>query len=208
MSETKPTIGVIGSGRLGTAIAKQALKAGYVVRIANSKGPDSLKLILNVLLPEAIGSTVEDTILLSEIVILAIPLNRYIHLPRELFSGKVIIDAMNYWPPTEGKIDEFENSTSSEYLQNYFSEARLVKTLNHVAYNELEEHSLPKSEKGRRVIVLAGNDTSAKQQVAQFIDAIGFDAVDIGFLDAGSKFQPDTKLFNTRFNKEELDRLL
>src|SRR5688500_5407330 len=114
-SNTKPKVGIIGSGRLGTAVAKQLLKADYQIMIANSKGPETLNLILSVLLPDANAAAVEDTIQDNDIIILAIPLHQYKSLKPDLFKDKIVIDAMNYWPPTEGRIEEFADpdSTSS-----------------------------------------------------------------------------------------------
>ena len=203
---TKPVIGIIGAGRLGTAIARQSLSAGYQVQIANSRGPDSLGLMLSVLLPGALAATVDEAVAGSDIIVLAIPLNQYVNLKPELFVGKIVIDAMNYWPPTEGDIPEFMNEavTSSEYIQQYLQGAKVVKTLNHTAYNELEQHSLAPGSAARRAIVLAGNDTPAKMVVAQFIDDIGFDPVDFGDLSSGKRFQPDTPLFNARFSASDL----
>jgi predicted dinucleotide-binding enzyme len=205
----KPTIGVIGAGRLGTAIARQSLTAGYTVRIANSRGPETLTLMVSVLLPGAVAVTVEEAIDASDIVILAVPLNQYSTLSPTLFVGKIVIDAMNYWPPTEGDIAEFMNEkvSSSEYIQQYLPGAQVVKTLNHVAYNELEEHSLPPSHPKRRAIAMVGDDGDVKKQVAQFIDSLGFDAVDLGDLAHGNKFQPDTKLFNARLTKAEIKHI-
>ena len=206
-SSTKPAIGIIGAGRLGTVIARQALAAGYHVTIANSKkDPTSLRFILSVLLPDAEPASVQSVIEQSDIVILAIPLNRYKQLPADLFAHKIVIDAMNYWPPTEGHIAEFddESSSSSEYIQGYLPRATVVKTLNHIAYNEIEEHSLPKGDPERRAVLLAGDDVDAKRQVEQFIDDLGFDPVDLGGLKEGKKFQTGTKLFNTRFRAKDL----
>lgn len=164
MNDTKPIIGIIGAGRLGTALARQALIAGYHVHIANSQDPQTLTLILSVLLPNAKAETVLDLVKKSDIIILAIPLNKYKTLSAKLFKNKIVIDAMNYWPSTEGKIPEFENkdSSSSEYIQSYFKNAALIKTLNHVAYNELAEHSLPIGANNRRAIVMAGNNEQDK----------------------------------------------
>jgi len=210
MHNKKPTIGIIGAGRLGTTLARQTLKAGYNVRIANSKGPETLTLILSVLLPEAQASTVHDVIQLSDIIVLAIPLNKYKTLPPELFHNKIVIDAMNYWPPTEGRIEEFanENSSSSVYIQHYLPQATVVKTLNHVAYNELEEHSLPFGNPNRRAIAIASDDKEAKLKVEKFINDLGFDTVDLGKLEEGKKFQPDTKLFNARYTADEIKKLV
>jgi predicted dinucleotide-binding enzyme len=202
----KPKLGIIGSGRLGTAIARQSSKVGYEVRIANSRGPESLKLMLSVLLPGVIADTVEEVVTQSDVIILAIPLNQYKTLKPELFAGKIVIDAMNYWPPTEGIIEEFMNEdiTSSEYIQQYLKDAYVVKTLNHIAYNELEEHNLPAGDPKRRAMVLAGDDKDAKETVAALVNDIGFDPVDLGELKNGKKFQPDTSLFNARYVANDL----
>jgi len=206
MKASKPIIGVIGAGRLGTAVARLSLKAGYEVFIANSRGPESLGLQLSILLPAAHASSVNEVIQKADVIVLAIPLHQYNTLPPDLFSGKIVIDAMNYWQPTEGEIAEFmdEKSTSSDYIQQYLSGARVVKTLNHIAYNELEEDGVPKGTSGRRAMVLAGNDTDAKQVVAEFIDDLGFDPVAVGPLSEGKRFQPDTPLFNTRYTEKDL----
>lgn len=203
---SKPSLGIIGSGRLGTAIARQASAAGYVVRLANSRGPESLSLIVKVLLPGVIATTVDEAILQSDSIVLALPLNQYKSLPVQLFKGKIVIDAMNYWPPTEGEIPEFMNQevTSSEYIEQYLPGARIVKTLNHVAYNELEQHSLPEASPGRRAIALVGNDADAKAKVEVLINDMGFDAVDLGMLSNGRRLQPDTPLFNTRLTAQEI----
>ncbi|MDB5168214.1 MAG: coenzyme F420-dependent oxidoreductase [Candidatus Saccharibacteria bacterium] len=209
-TNSKLIIGIIGAGRLGTAIARQSLKAGHRVNISNSRGPQSLELMLGVLLPGAVAMTVNDVAQKSDIIILAMPLNKYSALDPEWLAGKIVIDAMNYWPPTEGRIPEFMNEqvTSSQYLQQHFDRARIVKTLNHVAYNEIEEHSLPPAHPQRRAIALAGDDDAAKKQAEQFIDTIGFDTIDLGDLQEGSKFQPDTKLFNARLTKAEIEQIV
>lgn len=206
VASSKPTIGIIGAGRLGTAVARQSLKAGYDVNIGNSRGPGSLELMLGVLLPGAVALTVKDLVQKSDIIILAMPLNKYSALDASWLAGKIVVDAMNYWPPTEGEITEFMDHRigSSEYLQQYFKDAHLVKSLNHVAYSEIEEHSLPAGHPGRRAIALAGDDRSAKEIVGQFINALGFDAVDLGELNEGSKFQPDTAVFNARLTTDQI----
>ncbi len=203
---SKAKIGIIGAGRLGTAVARQSLAAGYTVAIANSRGSESLRLTLSVLLPGATAMEIPDLIAASDIIILAVPLNQYKTLAADSLAGKIVIDAMNYWPPTEGDIAEFmtKGVTSSEYLQQYFRGARLVKTLNHIAYNELEEHSLPPGSTGRRAIALAGDDDDAKQEVETFINNLGFDPVDLGPLSHGKKFQPDTPLFNARYTSDQI----
>lgn len=210
MIKTKPAIGIIGSGRLGSALAKQLLDAGYPIAIANSRGAESLSLIIKVLLPGARPASLNEVITESDMVILGMPLNQYNSLSPELLAGKIVIDAMNYWPPTEGDIAEFMNDSvgSSEYIQQYLPAASVVKSLNHIAYNELAQHSQPDvALNRRRAIALAGGNIEVKKQVAQLINDIGFAPVDLGRLANGKYFQPDTQLFNTRLIADEMKAL-
>ncbi|MDB5176504.1 MAG: coenzyme F420-dependent oxidoreductase [Candidatus Saccharibacteria bacterium] len=202
----KNKIGIIGSGRLGTALARLLSNAGYEVSIINSKSPDSLKLQLKVLLPKVTARKINELIAWSDIIILALPLREYTTLSLDKMSGKIIIDAMNYWAGIDGKIPEFEKyaGSSSELVAKSLPNSRVIKTLNSVAYNELEEHSAPKRTMNRRAIPLAGDDESAKAIVCEIIDNIGFDPVDLGPLSRGRLFQPDTNLFNTRLNHKQV----
>ncbi len=208
-AKTKPVIGIIGAGRLGTAVATAALKAKYQVNIANSRDPETLTLILQVLLPGAHADTVSNVILLSDIIVLAIPRTKFKNFSSNLFDNKIVIDAMNYWQTTEGYVEELANGkvSTSEDIQKKLAKAYIVKTLNHIAYNELIEHSLPAGSPNRRAIALAGDHSEAKKRVATFINDIGFDPVDLGNLFEGKHFQPDTPLFNTRYSAEELQKM-
>lgn len=202
MSLNRPILGIIGAGRLGTTLARAALSADYTVNIANSKDPVTLQLIASVMFPAASLKTAADVIAASDIVILAIPLSKFSTLPPAAFLGKIVIDAMNYWPSTEGRLAEFEaGGGSSELIQAKLPQATVVKALNHVAYHELLEHSLPPGSAGRRAVALAGDDPDAKRLVEGLIDALGFDPLDIGSLSEGTRLQPGGDLFNHRFTQ-------
>jgi predicted dinucleotide-binding enzyme len=199
-------IGIIGSGRLGTSLARLLSSTGYDVSIINSQGVDSLALQLKILLPNVKAKEVDKLIDESDIIILALPLRNYTSLPLSKFTGKVVVDAMNYWAAIDGAIPEFENyaGSSSERVAESLPDALVVKTMNSVAYNELEEHSLPSGAPNRRGMPLAGDSADAKAIVSELIDAIGFDVVDLGPLTSGKLFQPDTNLFNKRLTKEQI----
>jgi predicted dinucleotide-binding enzyme len=42
------SVGIIGAGRIGQAMAQTALRAGRQVLIANSRGPESLTAVVDV----------------------------------------------------------------------------------------------------------------------------------------------------------------
>jgi 8-hydroxy-5-deazaflavin:NADPH oxidoreductase len=190
-------LGIIGAGRVGTAIARQALAAGVDVRIAASGDPAKIELIASVLMPGVRTVTATDAALQSDLVIVAVPLNRMNTLPFDAFTGKIVIDAMNYWAPTDGTQSQFEDSplSSSEIVARRMPDARVVKTLNHIGYHELEEDGRPAGDPARRALAIAGDDAAAKEIVASFIDRIGYDAVDVGPLSHGRLMEPGSAIF-------------
>ena len=137
-------------------------------------------------------------------------MHRFRDLPRDLFAGKVLVDAMNYWEEIDG-VDE-EVTTASEgtsaVVQRRFRSARVVKSLNHLGYYELDAGRRPPGTPGRIAIAAAGNDRPAVAAVLQLIDALGFDAIDAGPLEAGLALQPGGPVFGAGHSAKELSTLL
>lgn len=181
-----------------------ALRAGYEAAIANSGDLNNLTLQLSIMAPEATPAIAEDVVRGSDVIILAIPLHQYKTLKPEWFAGKIVIDAMNYWPPAEGHIAEFDGeASSSEVIAAYLPDATVVKALNHIAYGELEADAST-----GRAMVLAGDDNAAKKVVEQLIVDIGYDPIDLGNIQGGTRQQPDTPLFDTRYTRTTLPKML
>ena len=200
-------IGIIGAGRLGVALARLLQTAGYEVDIANSGDKTTLDLTLRVLLPGVHAKAINELVRDNEWIILALPFGRYKKLDASLFSAKVIIDATNYWEPTEGKIDELASSglSSSEFLRQYFVDAHVIKTFNHIAYSELWEDSMLNVAAEARAVAFTADDVVLRQAAAKFIQNLGFEPVDFGSLANGKHFQPDTMLFNSRLSAAEMN---
>ena len=136
----------------------------------------------------------------ADIVVVAVPLHKYRTLNPELLAGKIVIDAMNYWAPVDGEIDDFETDdrTSSEIVQAYLAGSNVVKTLNHIGYHELEDDGQDPAPTAGAPWPWPATNTDAKELVAGFIDRLGYDPVDAGPLAAGAAFQPGTEIFNGR----------
>lgn len=203
------TIGILGAGRVGTAIARRAVAAGYEVRIATSRPPEEISLLLEIMVPGARADTAEAVVAASDIVVLALPLFKYRNLRPELFAGKVVVDAMNYWAPTDGTIAEFESErSSSEIVQDYLPQARLVRSFNHMGYHEIDEEARPAGHPDRRALAIASDDVVARRLVAGVIDRLGFDPVDAGGLSASRNFGGGTPIFGASLGRTEMVRLL
>jgi NADP oxidoreductase coenzyme F420-dependent len=95
-------LGIIGAGKLGTTIARGAIAAGYDVAISGSGPADDIALTIDVLAPGARAVTTDEAVRHADIFALAVPTHRFRELPRDLFAGKILIDAMNFWEPVDG----------------------------------------------------------------------------------------------------------
>ncbi len=202
-------IGIVGAGRVGTALARLAVAAGYEVRVATARPPAEISLLLEIMAPGARPETIEAAVAASDIVILALPLSRYRSLRPELFAGKTVIDVMNYWAPTDGTIDEFEGEESSgEVVQRFLSGARIVRSFNHMGYHEIEEEARPAGDPDRRALAIAGDDAVAREVVAGFVDRLGYDPVDAGPLAASRNFGTGSPIFGAGFGRAEMESRL
>lgn len=204
------TLGILGAGRVGTSVARAALKAGYAVNIAGSGPASQISLIVEVVVPGARAVSAAEAVQSADIVVLALPLHKYRSVDPALLAGKVVIDAMNYWAPIDGTQDDFESGTSSETIAQYLPGARLVKTLNHIGYHELEADDLPAGDPSRRALAVASDDAEAAELVMSFINSLGYDPINAGPLSAGAAFEPGTPIFGAAHGaaalREELSR--
>jgi len=203
-------IAILGAGKVGTALARVAVEAGYQVDIAGSGAPDRIRLIVDVLARGARAVSAADAVVDADLVVLALPLHRFRHLDSALLDGHVVLDIMNYWTPIDGEISEFDDAPegTSVLVQSAVPGARVVKTLNHIGYHELEEQRRPAGAPDRIAIGAVGDDRTAVAQVLAFLERIGFDAIDGGELANGVAFQPGSPLFGAPHSADRFRQLL
>lgn len=208
MSEPK-IIGILGAGRVGTAIARRALAAGYQVRVASSRPASDISLVLQFTAPGAIAANADEVIAAGDIIVLALPLSKYRSLPAEKLVGKIVIDTMNYWAPTDGTLPEFEGApSSSEIVADYLKDAQLVRSFNHMGYHEMDGEARPAGDPDRRAMAVAGDDAQARDIVAGIIDRMGFDPVDAGRLANARDFAIGTPIFGAPLGRHDLQAAL
>jgi 8-hydroxy-5-deazaflavin:NADPH oxidoreductase len=203
-------LGVVGAGKIGTAIARAAVAGGYDVAISGSGAVERIELIVEVLAPGARAVTTDDAVRQADLIVLAVPMHRFRELPGELFAGKILVDAMNYWEEIDG-IDELlatAPSGTSVVIQQHFPLARVVKSLNHLGYFTFDQGRRPQGAPDRLAMAAAGDEADAVAAVMRLIDRLGFDAVNAGSLSAGVALQPGGPVFGLGLPAERLTTLL
>ncbi len=139
------TIGLIGAGRIGQAVARLAVDHGYDVVLSNSRGPETLTDVVAGLGPHAQADTTVGAATRGDLVVVTVPLKAYRDVPVEPLAGKVVIDTNNYYPQRDGQIAELDDrsTTSSSLLQEHLPTSHVVKAFNHIMSTHLTEHARP-----------------------------------------------------------------
>ncbi len=210
MTEDSKTLAILGAGKLGTVLAQLALRAGYAVYISGSGSPDKIRLSINVLAPGAHVASSEDAAKHGDIVILAMPLSKFHFVPKEALSGKLVIDAMNYWWEVDGDSEELRNpeTSTSEIVQSYFDESRIVKSFSHMGYHHLLDGAKPSGDRNRKAIAIAGDNDADNKTVAGLVDDLGFDPLITDKLSMGKWLQPGNPAFGANVDSMALASLV
>lgn len=191
------TWGFIGSGTIGSTVARLAVAAGHDVVMSNSRGPETLADLVADLGPRARAATAEEAAAAGDVVVVTIPLRALEQVPVAPLSGKVVLDTMNYYPERDGRVPELddESTTTSELLQAHLPRSRVVKVFNNIYFEHLAALARPSGAEDRSVLAIAGDDADAKATVTGLLDEIGYDAYDLGPLAEGWRTQRDTAAY-------------
>ncbi|MFG3081992.1 NADPH-dependent F420 reductase [Streptomyces parvulus] len=190
------TIGIIGSGLVGGAIARLAVDAGYEVVLSNSRGPETIADLVRELGPLARAGTVDEAIAAGDIVALPLPLATFETLPADKLAGKVVLDQTNYYPEfwRNAELDTGE-ITSSELVQRHVKDSFVVKALHNLDWNHMYSNARPKGDPERTTMPIAGDDEAAKKTVTRFLETVGYDVVDAGSLAESWRIEPNAPIY-------------
>src|SRR5258705_6709754 len=159
--QNRDRLAVLGAGHVGPVIARLAIHAGYPVAIAASGDPEDIALITELVIPGARPRWAADAVADAGIVVLAMPLHRFLDIGPGPLNGKLVVDAMNYWPASDGVLKPFEDGGSSETVARRLAGSTVVKALNHIGYHELEDRARPAGAPDRRAPRVAGAEPPA-----------------------------------------------
>jgi predicted dinucleotide-binding enzyme len=203
---------VIGSGKIGGTVARLAAAAGHEVAIANSRGPESVEPLAAEIGANARAATVDDAAHFGVVIVVAVPLNALEELPASDMAGRIVVDAMNYYPNRDGHIPELDSDelTSSELTARHLARSRVVKSFNTMRSADLGERGDTDADYDDRLAMfIAGDDDDAKMIVAGLIDEFGFAPLDVGNLrDGGRQLQPGSPVYGESLTLAEAKGVL
>ncbi len=201
------TWGFIGSGNIGSTVARLASAAGHDVVMSNSRGPETLTTLVADLGDAARAGTVEEAAEAGDVVVVTIPLKAREQVPVQPLAGKVVLDTMNYYPERDGQVPELddESATTSELLQAHLPDSHVVKVFNNIYFEHLASLARPAGAEDRSALAIAGDDDAAKATVTALLDEIGYDTHDLGPLAEGWRTQRDTAAYAVPYTADPTD---
>lgn len=205
-------IGIIGSGNIGGTLGQHFAKAGHKVMFS-SRNPEKLQSLAEQAGNNASIGTIEEAFDFGEVLLFAFPFGKLPEVASKVSdaTGKIIIDANNYYPGRDGdKAGEEMNEKSlleSEWTATYFPGAHVTKAFNTIYFKRLETKAF--AENNRLGVVFTAQDEVGKEALEIILESIGFDGLYLGDLSKSKITQPNEKLYNLdSLTREELQELL
>lgn len=174
------TIGIIGAGEVGSQIARAAIANGYNVVISNSRGPETLKDLVDELGPSARAATAREAAAQGDFIVIAVPLKLVNNMPAAELAGKVVVDTNNYMIWRDGHYPTIDSGekTAHELRQEQLPASKVVKAFTHIQAPRITLWNRAKGSPERLALALSSDFPEAAEWVAQLYDQFGFDAVD------------------------------
>ncbi|SIS13238.1 NADPH-dependent F420 reductase [Microbacterium sp. RURRCA19A] len=204
------TVGIIGAGNIGQAVAKGFVDRGYDVVIANSRGPETLADVVGALGEHARAASAQEAAEAGEFVVVTVPLKAYREVPVEPLRGKTVLDTNNYYWERDGHIAELDEkrTTTAQMLQEHLPESTVVKAFNHIPAADILTDGAPAGTPGRRALATSSDSDEAVALVTRIYDEFGFDTVNVGPLADSWRVERDTPAYVVRQTRDELEQNL
>jgi hypothetical protein len=202
-------IGIIGTGHIGKTLVRKLAKAGHDIKMANSRGAETLKELAEETGAKAL--TAQEIIQDVDVVILSIPLNK-LPLMKEVLAKLpdevIVADTSNYYPMRDGHIEALDNGqVESEWVSEQVGKP-IIKVWNNVLAGTFADKGQPAGAEGRIALSVAGDDEAAKKIVMSLVEETGFDAIDGGSIAESWRQQPGTPGYCADQTIEELQSAL
>ncbi len=202
-------IGIIGTGRIGGALARHWAKAGHQLMIS-SRHPEQLKPLAESLGPRVRVGTPEEAAAFGEVLLISVPYGALPQVGRDYAAqlrGKVVLETGNPFPNRDGEMAAAARAkgtgvASAEFLPG----VRLVRAFTSVPHTAVlgDAHR-----SGERIgVPLAADDSGALNVAEQLVRDAGFDPVAVGGLARAKDFDVGTAVFGRAMTARELRQAL
>lgn len=200
------TIGIIGAGHIGSALARAFSGLGYDVVISNSRGPETLHDLVAELGPKVTAATAPEAAAAADIAVVTVPLRAVKDVPVEPLAGKIVLDTNNYYFERDGHIEALDRgeTTTSGLLQQHLPTSKVVKAFNHLFASDIDTTGLPAGDPNRRALGTASDHADAIELVTELYDRLGFDTVSAGPLSESWRLERDRPAYVVRQTADEL----
>jgi predicted dinucleotide-binding enzyme len=201
-------VGIIGSGHIGSTLARNLKAIGHDVLIANSRGPSTLATFAAE--AKVVAATVEQAAQANDLVIIAVPQRAVADLPLDVLRANpaVVVDAGNYYPARDGPVAQVEaGATDTEWIASVLGRP-VIKAFNNILAESLAKCGNLSGSGERVALSVAGNDVKSKQLVQAVIRELGFDAIDGGTLADSWRQQPGAPAYCKDLNAVQLQAAL
>lgn len=198
-------IGIIGAGNIGATLANKLSVQGHEVKLANSRGPESIAELARKV--GALAVDRQEAVREVDVIILSIPFDKHTvlaELMRDVPDSVIVIDTSNYYPFRDGDIIEIREGKPESVYASEAVQRHLIKAWNAVLAETLKEKGQYAGSPSRIAIPVAGDDSAAKSVVMELVSQSGFDAFDAGMLSESWRQQPGTPAYCTELNAAEL----
>lgn len=171
-------IGIIGAGRIGGNVARQAVRAGHEVILSYSRNPESLTDFAAELGDRARSGSPREAVTDADLTVVAVPWSTIDDAVRQAGSldGAIVVDTTNQYGPGTGPV---AGQTQAAFNAARMPGARYTKSFNTLT-SAFQEQVVDRSIDERVVQWICGDDAEAKKLVAAFIASLGYVPIDLG----------------------------
>ncbi|MER7052438.1 MULTISPECIES: NAD(P)-binding domain-containing protein [unclassified Streptomyces] len=198
-------LGIIGTGPIGTTLARTFSAGGHDVEVANSRGPQTVGAAALHFGARAV--TAEEAVQGKDAVVLSVPFARVPDVAG-LFAAvpeaTVVVDTSNYFPQLGGPVDAVDRGQVESLWVAERLGRPVVKAWNAALAGTLQTKGLPAGSPGRIALPVAADSDEQRRVGMSLVDESGFDPYDAGVLADSWRQQPMTPAYCTELSPGDL----
>ncbi|WP_097203941.1 NADPH-dependent F420 reductase [Geodermatophilus sabuli] len=202
-------IGILGVGAIGHTLTQRLSAAGHEVKVANSRGPETIPA--EVLASGGRAAHARDVVTDVDAVIVSIPLSAVPgvrSLIDEVPADAVVLDTSNYYPGRDGAIEALDNGQVESLWVAEQLGRPVVKAWNAITSQSFELKCSPAGSRDRIAIPVAADAQTDRELGMSLVEDTGFDGFDAGTLAESWRQQPGAPAYCTDLTRDQLPAAL